>query len=1138
MKLVKNRTFITSSKVLSGTLLLMAVLSPQVAQATTNVSTTETFAGSANPANNLNTGDTFTVRTTAPVVTTGANVVTMEQDYSALAPVGHTTVNGVVVPDVTAPEGYTLSYKVNGTWSGTVPTYNSTSHTFPGLTAIKSSGTTTITSYSNNIEHITRNVSATPLASNGFSGSSGGDGWDVFFGTGTAADKVFNIYHHSNPGFGLDCHNKSDGSSCWGGAKNESGSYYTPAHATGFYVAATDSVWAFIGTGSSLGMKCITNVSTATPIDCATPYVSLETTSQSGYTEAGDSVRIGNRVFARGVDSGQNMLCFNLDTAAPCASQPYSIGSPTTARSANFNDNRLLLVGTQVFFNTGTILGCFDSTTNALCSTFHGGTNLTTAASGGLFYTTPTNSSTPNQVCAYSSMATTNNNPVASTGCYTLTGGAGTSPAMRYYTSAITDGWGAMTNIGQRLFYFTGDTVVCFDFVTNANCSNFVGSTMGSYAYTIIADPVHPACIWSNSNAGVITTFSANSGLSPCVANVGIVGTAGVLPRLSCSESGRVTAWDRLVLTPPSGQALSGARITVLNSSGAPISGWSDLSLTDTTTGTLDLSSLTIAQTGTQPEFDAYYVGYPSVTGTSMTFMYAAAAPQMCVNITVVTACPTGAGTDNTPASLGYLYQSLVSYTDPQSNVSNETTTANASANMNLSSCLGSSTGVVTIGSLSGPVSPGTTVYLYGSDGLTILATTVTDSNGAFSFPNLFPNTYQASLSQAGATGILNGTSSNQQVIVCPLQSTCFETSTLLAPAVIPDPVQLSSITSCINTSGPLAGGNRVIIAGNFVSPISAIDVGGTRLTSAQWSASSSAVSILMPAHNAGSVGIQLYNGQAPLMSPCAYTYAAAVPTPTPTPTPVVTPTPTPVVTPTPAAGGTSGSGSNTSGTSTNGGTGGTSGSPAVAGAIRTTAGTKQVVVNQIVPVQQTINVNEFAAQNYQASGPVTVNAVTVNNKPIPYTLNADGSVVLKTLVGPKDKVAVSMVVDNKPQIAIVQDANDKIDLANVNFDTASYVLTPAAKAILDHVAQVVLQHGFTSVDLVGFTDTQGVSTNYDNQTLSHDRAVKTRAYLRSKFGAQDIKVTIDALAYMNPVASNSSTTGQAANRRVEIVVH
>ena len=85
---------------------------------------------------------------------------------------------------------------------------------------------------------------------------------------------------------------------------------------------------------------------------------------------------------------------------------------------------------------------------------------------------------------------------------------------------------------------------------------------------------------------------------------------------------------------------------------------------------------------------------------------------------------------------------------------------------------------------------------------------------------------------------------------------------------------------------------------------------------------------------------------------------------------------------------------------------------------------------------------------------------------------------------------------------------------------------------------QVVLQHGFTSVDLVGFTDTQGVSTNYDNQTLSHDRAVATRAYLHSKFGPQDIKVTIDALAYMNPVASNSSTTGQAANRRVEIVVH
>jgi hypothetical protein len=886
----RNREFsVKTSKVVVGLVLVMMALSPQVAQATTNVSGTETLTGTSNPASNLNVGDTFTVRTTAPIVTTGANLVTMEQDYSSYAPVGHVTVNGVVVPDVTAPESYTLFYKVNGTWSSTVPTWNSGTSSFPGLTAIKSTGTTTISSYANGIEHVTQNVNATPLAAGGFTGSSGGDGWDVFFGTGPAANKVFNIYHHSSGSFGIDCHNKSDGTACWTfagnvHALNETGSYYTPAHATGFYVAATDSVWAFIGTGSALGMKCIRNVSTANPSDCTIPFVSLETTASSVYTQAGDSVRVGDNVYARGTASGENMLCFNLTSAAPCASQPFDIGSPTTSGgNANFNDNRLIVVGTTVFFNTKTYLGCFDTATNARCSTFNSGADLNTNASGALFYTTPTNSSTPNQVCAYSTLVNTS----GSTGCYTLTGTAGTAPAMSYYTSAITDGWGAMANIGKRLYYFHTDTVVCFDFATNTNCSGFTGAAMGSYAYTIIPDPVHPACIWSNSNAGTIKTFSATTGASPCSVNVGIFGAANILPKLSCNESGRLLGWDNLRLSAPNGVSLSDARISILNSTGGAIPGWSDVSLTDTSTGTLDLSSLTVLQTGNQPEFDAYFIGYPAVTGTAISFTYSAGAPQLCVNVSVVMSCPTGSGTNPSPNSLVLGYQSLVTYTDASSNISTETTTANSTATMNLSSCLGDSSGRVTIGTLSGPPAPGTTVYLYASDGTTLLATAVADANGAFDFPNLYPNTYQASLLSGGAaSGVASGASSGQQNIVCPTQSTCFETSTLIAPAVIPDPLQQSAISACVNVSGPVAGGNVVHIAGTFASPISAIDVGSIRLTNSQWSATASLVSITMPAHAAGRVNIQLYNGQSPLLSPCSYAYLT-----TPTPAPVVTPT-------------------------------------------------------------------------------------------------------------------------------------------------------------------------------------------------------------------------------------------------------
>jgi outer membrane protein OmpA-like peptidoglycan-associated protein len=189
------------------------------------------------------------------------------------------------------------------------------------------------------------------------------------------------------------------------------------------------------------------------------------------------------------------------------------------------------------------------------------------------------------------------------------------------------------------------------------------------------------------------------------------------------------------------------------------------------------------------------------------------------------------------------------------------------------------------------------------------------------------------------------------------------------------------------------------------------------------------------------------------------------------------------------------------------------------------------------------IDLNALVAGSTSGSGAAVtaamkVNTVTVNNKTVKYSVTDNGMLQLDALVGPKDRVMVNINVGNQTMAVQVQDSNDRIALANVNFDTASYALTPAAKAILDHVAKVVLQHGFTAVDLVGFTDSQGVASNYDNQTLSHNRAMQTRAYLKSLLGAHKVSITLDALAYAKPVAPNVTSTGRAANRRVEIDVH
>jgi len=140
------------------------------------------------------------------------------------------------------------------------------------------------------------------------------------------------------------------------------------------------------------------------------------------------------------------------------------------------------------------------------------------------------------------------------------------------------------------------------------------------------------------------------------------------------------------------------------------------------------------------------------------------------------------------------------------------------------------------------------------------------------------------------------------------------------APAVpVVDPVQTSKITG--TTQVCAADANSVVIAGSFPAAISRITVNGQTVDSSTWKQSSTQVTITMSKATSGSLDIQIFNGQAPVLplqtilmvGACAIpapvvtptpTPTAATPTPTPTPTATPTPTPTetpsPVVTPTP----------------------------------------------------------------------------------------------------------------------------------------------------------------------------------------------------------------------------------------------
>jgi outer membrane protein OmpA-like peptidoglycan-associated protein len=103
---------------------------------------------------------------------------------------------------------------------------------------------------------------------------------------------------------------------------------------------------------------------------------------------------------------------------------------------------------------------------------------------------------------------------------------------------------------------------------------------------------------------------------------------------------------------------------------------------------------------------------------------------------------------------------------------------------------------------------------------------------------------------------------------------------------------------------------------------------------------------------------------------------------------------------------------------------------------------------------------------------------------------------------------------------------------SNVTFDTNSAVIKPEFQRTLDDVASTLSQYEKTMVDVYGHTDSTG--TNAINMPLSNNRAREVSAYLQGR-GVNPARLGTQGFGASQPVASNSTESGKAANRRVEI---
>ncbi|MDQ2769307.1 MAG: OmpA family protein [Bacteroidota bacterium] len=110
-----------------------------------------------------------------------------------------------------------------------------------------------------------------------------------------------------------------------------------------------------------------------------------------------------------------------------------------------------------------------------------------------------------------------------------------------------------------------------------------------------------------------------------------------------------------------------------------------------------------------------------------------------------------------------------------------------------------------------------------------------------------------------------------------------------------------------------------------------------------------------------------------------------------------------------------------------------------------------------------------------------------------------------------------------------------KITFASgILFGTNSSSLTPEAAGNIDQLAATLKKYADTSVVVEGHTDNSG--SDAINQPLSERRAQAVSNEIQGQ-GVDAARITTTGYGSSQPVADNTSATGKAANRRVEVAI-
>jgi uncharacterized repeat protein (TIGR02543 family) len=148
-------------------------------------------------------------------------------------------------------------------------------------------------------------------------------------------------------------------------------------------------------------------------------------------------------------------------------------------------------------------------------------------------------------------------------------------------------------------------------------------------------------------------------------------------------------------------------------------------------------------------------------------------------------------------------------------------------------------------------------------------------------------------------------------------------------------------------------------------------------------------------------------------------------------------------------------------------------------------------------------------------------------------------SCVVKQLLGPKSTL---QILATNPQGAVANPVlpiyvapKKLVEVGTANFETNSTKLTTAQKNALKKVAADMEAKGFTQLTVYGYSDQTGSKATNDKISLA--RATAIYSYLKVLLAEKQLTVTLIGKGFKDPVASNATAVGRAANRRAVVSV-